>query len=127
MDEECDPSPSPDNQRPHLRIQQASQESFQLLASRVSEKLEEGDFKGAVRLACSEESVANDNESTIMALRAKHPEPHPDTSLPQTPSEDEHEASLTVCKWRRCASGYSILSQEICSGPDGLRPSICRT
>ena len=37
----------------------------------------EGDYKGAVRLACSEDVIAEHNDHTLEALRAKHPRPHP--------------------------------------------------
>ena len=43
------------------------------LATRVATKLEAGDYKGAVRLACSEESIADLDEKTWAALKAKHP------------------------------------------------------
>ena len=43
-----------------------------------------GDFKVTVHLAYSEDSVTNNNESTIIALRSKTSgEPHPDTLLPR--------------------------------------------
>jgi hypothetical protein len=48
------------------------------LAARVSSKLEEGDYKGAVRLACSEDVIAEHNSHTLEALRSKHPSPPAD-------------------------------------------------
>ena len=60
---------------------------LELLAALVASKLEEGDFKGAVRLACSEDSVVGQNSSTLDALRQKHPPPHPDTQMPSIPEE----------------------------------------
>ena len=50
------------------------------LAARVSSKLEEGDYKGAVRLACSEvqDVIAEHNNHTLEALRSKHPTPPAD-------------------------------------------------
>ena len=44
--EEGDPDQHPSSNRPH----RPSQESWESLAARISSKLEEGDFKGAVRL-----------------------------------------------------------------------------
>ena len=55
------------------------------LASRVSSKLEEGDFKGAVRLACTEDTIADKRDATLEALKLKHPPPHPDSSIPPLP------------------------------------------
>ena len=43
-----------------------------LLASSVSMKLEEGNFRGVVCLASSEDSFAEFNETNIAALKAKH-------------------------------------------------------
>ena len=43
------------------------------LAKRVSSKLEDGDFRGAVRIACSQDSLAPMSEETFSSLRAKHP------------------------------------------------------
>ena len=54
------------------------------LAKRVSAKLEEGDFKGAVRLAWSSSTIADRNYATLDALKKKHPLPHQDTSFPSS-------------------------------------------
>ena len=51
------------------------------LASKVSSKLEEGDLKGAVRLACSEDSFADFSDTTHTALLLKHPS-SPDSAIP---------------------------------------------
>lgn len=56
-----------------------------MLAARISSKLEEDDFRGAVRLASSEDSIAEPNDETLAALRDKHPAPHPDTAIPPLP------------------------------------------
>jgi hypothetical protein len=40
--------------------------------------LEEGDYKGAVKLACSEDVIAEHNSHTLEALRSKHPSPPTD-------------------------------------------------
>ena len=50
----------------------------EVLASRVSAKLEEGDFKGAIRLVCSEDTIADKSAATFSSLVEKHPAPHPD-------------------------------------------------
>ena len=47
------------------------------------EKQEEGDFRGAVSLTCSEYSIMNNSEATIAALKSKHPGPHPEFTLPE--------------------------------------------
>ena len=53
-------------------------DAFQLVATRVSAKLEERNFRGAVCLACSEDTIAEVSNATIAALRSKHPVAHPD-------------------------------------------------
>ena len=45
-------------------------------------KLKEADFKGAVRLACSEDSFADFSDTTYAALASKHPAPPPDSAIP---------------------------------------------
>ena len=75
--EEADVSPITSHARPSTK---RYIDNISKLVTSVSIKLEEGDFKGAVRLACSEDTLAEDNEVTIAALRSK-------TQLPiQTPS-----------------------------------------
>ena len=55
------------------------------LAKRVSSKLEEGDVRGAVRIASSEDTLAELNE-TLSSLRAKHPPQPPSSCFPLAPA-----------------------------------------
>ena len=57
---------------------------------RMSAKLEEGDFKGAVRLASSDDTLAPMNEATLEALKGKHPAPHPDSTIPSAEETSQH-------------------------------------
>ena len=50
-----------------------SKNHMDYLTSRVFSKLEEGDYRGAVRLACSEDVIADPSEETLHILRTKHP------------------------------------------------------
>jgi len=43
------------------------------LAARVSSKIEEGDVRGAVRLAASNDTLASHDDDTLEALRQLHP------------------------------------------------------
>ena len=52
-----------------------------LLASCVSSKLEEGDFKGAIRVACFDDKLANTDDSTFAALQSRHPLPPYDSDF----------------------------------------------
>ena len=95
-----------------------SSDPLRTLAKRVSSKLEEGDYRGAVCTACSEDSVAVVTEEVISELKRKHPPSHTDSHIILPP--DQSISSITV-------------SEEICQairsfpngssgGPDGLRP-----
>ena len=52
----------------HKRGRNLSKDPLRSLAGRVSAKLEEGDFKGAIRIACSEETLAPPNDTVICSL-----------------------------------------------------------
>ena len=56
--------------------------SVQSPATKVAAELKEGDFIGAISLACSKDTIAERNNTTLNALRGKHPPPHPDTLIP---------------------------------------------
>ena len=88
-------------------------------ATRISMKLEEGDYRGAVRLACSEDVFAEYNSHTLDVLRAKHLPAPPDSSM-DAPTCDvplsisvETEAIVRAIASFPCGSG---------AGMDGLRP-----
>ena len=55
------------------------------LARQVSRKIEDGDVRGAIRLASSEDTLADFSDNTFTALQAKHPLPHPDCSISPVP------------------------------------------
>ena len=56
-----------------------------VLARRVAAKIEDGDFRGAVRLATSDNTLADFSDDTYTALCAKHPSTHPDSQIPPSP------------------------------------------
>ena len=60
----------------------------------MSEKVEEGDFKGAVRLASSDDTLAPMCEATFQALLERHPSPHPDSEI--SPIAEEVSTIMTV-------------------------------
>ena len=87
-------------------------ESF---ASLGASKLEGEDFKGAVHLACSEDSVADKNDRTLSALRQIHPL----SQIPPLPTGRNLPPSFSE----------ATVAQAICSfpngsarGTDGLKP-----
>ena len=88
------------------------------LAARVASKLEEGDFRGAVRIASSNESFAPVNDSTLTLLKEKHPPPHPYSEvLPQPINSVPLEISTPTI-----LSAIQSFPAGSAAGPDGLRP-----
>ena len=103
----------------HRRVGKSpSQDPTKYLATRVSLKLEEGDFRGAVRLACSDDSLADMTETTYTALQQKHPAPHPQSSIPQPPER----LSFPPVTEGEIAQAIKSFPNGSAGGPDGLRP-----
>jgi hypothetical protein len=83
--------------------------SLEGLAARISEKLEEGNFKGAIRLACSEDTVAVFTESNLEALQMKHPKRHSDSHIQPQLFRESLDFEVTAEMVRK--SIYTIISQ----------------
>ena len=66
-----------------VKFPQKMDDPLRGLAHRVSSKIEAGDFKGAIRLASSEDVLADCDEETYSALQAKHPAPTPTHTFPR--------------------------------------------
>jgi hypothetical protein len=84
----------------------------------VSSKLKEGDFRGAVRLASSDESFAPYDETTLKKLRDKHPPAHSESIYP-LPQDTQEVLQVTPSIVKK--SIFSFLSGSA-AGPDGLHP-----
>ena len=89
------------------------------LAKRVTEKLEEGDYRGAVRLASTQETIAETNEGTWSSLQTKHPEPHQDTLIPSVPTNVVPSIFVTEVN---VAQAIRSFPNGSAAGPDSLRP-----
>ena len=85
----------------------------------MSSKLEDGDFKGAVRLVCSEDSFASIDADILSTLKDKHPSAHPDSCFPSAPELSEAFAQITE---KEVALGIKSFPYGSAGGPDGLRP-----
>ena len=103
--------------RSHFR--HGSRAPLKSLARRVSTKLEEGDYRGAVRAACSDDTIADISEETISVLKAKHPLPHPDSCIPQPPEVPVQTFAASEEDIIRAIRSFPSGSS---GGPDGLRP-----
>ena len=96
-------------------------QNLDALATRVATKLEEGDFKGAVHLACSEDSIADLSNKIMMALKSKHLAPHPDTKIPTPPDASNIPVPIAEEEVARAVRSFPNGST---GGSDGLCPSI---
>ena len=88
------------------------------LASRVSSKLQDGDIRGAIRLAASDDTMAPFDDVTATALRSKHPARAVSDISPPTPKID-------TCLSLREADIITAIKSFVpgsAGGPDGLRP-----
>ena len=91
------------------------------LAKRVAIKLEEGDFKGAVHSACSEDAFTSVTDDTLSVLWEKHPALHPASCFPSPPDSD-HLASLPLVSEEDVARALRSFPRGSAGGPDGIRP-----
>ena len=91
------------------------------LSTRLSLKLEEVDFRGAVNLVCSEDTIADMSEATLLALKQKHPPPHPHSRIPQFP-KDSVVLSSFVSVEEVIKKAIKSFPNGSAGGPDGLRP-----
>jgi hypothetical protein len=95
------------------------------LARSVSSKLEEGNFKGAVRLICSEDSQAVVTDETVAALRLKHPSAPTDRRSVASLSTGTTSGQFSTCvdDVRKAIFSFPAGSS---GGPDGLTPQHLR-
>ena len=88
----------------------------------MSEKLEEGDFKGAVHLACSEDFIHR-STATFTALNVKHRSPYPKSSIPPSPVVIPFLPPVSVDD---VTQGIIFFPNWSAGGPDGLRPQYLK-
>ena len=88
----------------------------------MSAKLEEGDFKGAVRLASSDDTLAPINEATFEALLERHPPPPPDSIIPSMEEVMQGRGSPMVVTEGEILQAIRSFPRGSAGGPDGLRP-----
>jgi len=91
------------------------------LASTVASKLEEGNFKAAIRIICSEDKPALDTPETLAALKHKHPPAPVDRRQPCDPDSSERFIALQVSK-EEVSKAVSSFPAGSSGGPDGITP-----
>ena len=104
--------------RKSLNKKQEEEHADVKLSVIVSEKLDEGDIRGAVRITCSADTIAPFDSSTLAKLRAKHP--------PQ-PSDRREFPLLDECSPLRVSppavnAAINSFSPGSAGGVSGLRP-----
>ena len=70
------------------------------LANAVRSKLEDGNIRAAVRIICSDEKPAENNDATLLALRQRHPSVAADRTASPDPATF---AAVRVTKADVCA------------------------
>jgi len=84
----------------------------------ASATLEDGDVKGAVRLLCSDDSLAAENRSTFDKLGRIHPSTPADRRLTlSTINASPLQVSAAIVK-----TAIQSFTNGSAAGPDGLRP-----
>ena len=96
-----------------------SRKSMEALAIRVSSKLEEGDYRGAVRLACSRATITEQSPSTIEAMNLKHPPQYSNSIIEDQPHPAPLGFTVNEELIRRAIMLFPSGSSE---GTDGLLP-----
>ena len=89
-------------------------------ASAVRAKMEDGNVSAAVRILCSEESLAESNLDTLNKLKEKHPAANSNGSSAPLPSSVNTQA-LQVTENEVLKAVRSFPSGSA-GGPDGIRP-----
>ena len=86
---------------------------------RDSAKLEERGFKGVVRIASSEETLALPDDTTLAALHDEHPLLHPDSAIPSLQEDFQlHPISVTA---KDIMKAIHFFPNGFAGSPDGLR------
>jgi len=89
------------------------------LAAAVASKLEAGNFKAAVRIICSDDTLAPHSEETLKVLEAKRPGPANDRRPPCAPDGVSRFQPLQVSSDDVRRKLRSFPAEEC---PDGLTP-----
>jgi len=108
--------PQPVRRRPVERSKPAKTQD-ETIASMASAKLEDGDVKGAVRLLCSDDTLAATTAETFAKLGPLHP-PAPADRRP-APTTDTPPLQVSPAAVRAAILSFPAGSS---AGPDGLRP-----
>ena len=93
------------------------------MASRVSVKLEEGDFKGAIRLACSKDTLADLSDTTFDVLLQKYPPLCPNSIIP---ARSATLSAPIVVSEKEVTHAIQSFPNGSTGGLDGLKGGLVR-
>ena len=119
------PAPAPQGQPLHRNPGSKSlscPDSLTSFTKRLSSKLEDGDYKCAVHLACSEDSFATIDADTLFTLKEKHLSAHPAHPGTCFPSVLEMSEAFAHISEKEVAMGIKSFPSGSAGGPDGLCP-----
>ena len=74
-----------------------------------------------MRIACSEDSIADVTDETIKVLQSKYPDPHPESNVP-SPPQPEEIVLLPAISEEEVTAAIRSFPRGSAKGPDGLRP-----
>ena len=92
----------------------------------MEKKLSDGDISGAVRVLCSDATLAPVNAATLEALNERHPSPPHDLQMPPPPdnSPEPISVSTTTNLWLSIPKLVQENYPEEAAPPSGLRRAI---
>lgn len=107
---------------PHPPRPSSTKSSHDETSKKVEAKLADGDIRGAIRLACSDDTFAPKDDTTLSALLEKHP-PHPQpTNFPPPPADPSVAPVLDPEVFK----AISTFPPGSAGGLDGMRPQILK-
>ncbi|OXA48561.1 Retrovirus-related Pol polyprotein from type-1 retrotransposable element R1 [Folsomia candida] len=92
------------------------------VTKKVEAKLADGDIRGAIRLACSDDTIAPRSQETVDALFSKHP-PHPEPTAYPEPLNNSEPPTVDPIEITTAISSFPPGSA---GGLDSLRPQILK-
>ena len=110
--------------QPVLHVRKSGPSTTDNIAARISEKLNDGDVRGVIRLAASDDLMAPHDENTLAALRLKHPQRRTISSEdpPFSALRVHSNASLIVKEGETLLKQSSRSQLGSAGGIDGMRP-----
>ena len=111
-----------DSTMTHIGRKKRNNDTDATLEAAVRSKIEDGNVKAALRILCSDDRVAPVNDSTVTALRDRHP-PAPSDRLPVP---DPHSYTPAQVTEEEVAAAIRSFPAGSAGGPDGLRPQHLR-